>query len=332
MNSKDINLSVVIPYYNQPERVVEILEDMFNQQEINLEVIVVDDASENLCDDIISVYKSKGMNIQLIKHQTRSYTLKARLTGMQKAQGEYLAFADADDRLAGHDVYAKVYCEAKEKNCDILNYQTLAYDSNNILTTWDKARPFHKGILKDKEIFYTWLDKNCLPHSVWNKLYSKNVYEKVKNFQHSINIVRIEDFYLNTLFLFFAKSYASSKDFVYHYFPPKQMNHLEKSAARGIDCYRMYCDLPKQLVACGLEEEKAQIFKKVILIYLVFNMGRIFDYFEGSNYENLFDNHSENLEKILKYASKKEYTLAFLLINISNLKKIIDVNSYNLSI
>ncbi|MFD1562868.1 glycosyltransferase family 2 protein [Haloarchaeobius amylolyticus] len=87
-------ISVVIPVYNQPELLTEALEGVRKQTAENLEVVVVDDASEV---DLTQVIDGFGDWIRLIEHEHNRGAAEARNTGIKAASGDYIAFLDADD-------------------------------------------------------------------------------------------------------------------------------------------------------------------------------------------------------------------------------------------
>lgn len=89
-------ISVVIPTYNGEKTLLNMLFGVLNQTYSNLEVIVVDDGSENsvelflqekIHDDRIKVYRIEHSNANV-----------ARNFGIRKSKGEYIAMIDAERR------------------------------------------------------------------------------------------------------------------------------------------------------------------------------------------------------------------------------------------
>ena len=262
------DLSVVMSYFNQPEELARALEDILRQQDVTLEVLVVDDASERKADNIVACYQKRGLPVSLLRQPKRAYTLAARLRGMRVARGRWLAFMDSDDGLCGPDVYAKIISAAeKTPDVDILHYLTMTEGEpatlrdktlsvsmcGRYLWDWPYAAPFHDAPLHGSEIFHTWLLRGCRAHSVWNKLYSRRLYTRLLELRHDIPITRIEDFYLTAHFLFFAKKYVPCYTSVYKYSPPTT-NHLLKLAGRMTDAIRMLQTLPGRFSAMGLDK------------------------------------------------------------------------------
>lgn len=88
-----IRTSVVIPCYNQGRFLAEAIQSVLDQDYPNKEVIVVNDGSS---DNTSGVAASFGDLIVYIE-QPNGGAARARNTGIQAAQGEHIAFLDADD-------------------------------------------------------------------------------------------------------------------------------------------------------------------------------------------------------------------------------------------
>ena len=86
-------VSVVIPLFNSGAFVVEALQSVEAQTGVDMEVIVVDDGSEDRGPALVSDYDPRIM----LLHQANQGPGAARNTGIERSTGEYLAFLDADD-------------------------------------------------------------------------------------------------------------------------------------------------------------------------------------------------------------------------------------------
>ena len=88
-------ISVIIPAFNCKRYISECVGSVLGQTYRNIEVIIVDDGST---DGTLEVLSSLNTDNRLkIIHQTNGGTGSARNSGLAMAQGEYLAFLDADD-------------------------------------------------------------------------------------------------------------------------------------------------------------------------------------------------------------------------------------------
>lgn len=92
--------SVIIPVYNRPEEVDELLASLCEQSFRSFEVIVVEDGSEKDCRQVVQLYQER-LNIQYIYKQN-SGPSASRNRGAHDARGQYLLFLDSDCLVPGH--------------------------------------------------------------------------------------------------------------------------------------------------------------------------------------------------------------------------------------
>ena len=93
---KDNHLvSVIIPVYNYDRYLAEAIESVLNQTYQQLEVIVVDDGSTDQSGEVARSFAGRGVRYC---HQLHAGIGPARNKGVELAQGDYIAFLDADDR------------------------------------------------------------------------------------------------------------------------------------------------------------------------------------------------------------------------------------------
>lgn len=97
MSSGDPTVSVVIPTYNRPEMLEGAIETVLQQTYENIELVVVDDGSEeDYAVEIVEGYSDSRVDV--VEHDENRGLSAARNTGIQFARGEYVAFLDDDDR------------------------------------------------------------------------------------------------------------------------------------------------------------------------------------------------------------------------------------------
>lgn len=94
MNSIPLpHVSVVIPTYNSAEFLIQALDSVFQQTYTDYEVIVIDDGSTDHTREVIEPYLARLNYI----YQPNQGVAAARNKGIAVAQGELIAFLDADD-------------------------------------------------------------------------------------------------------------------------------------------------------------------------------------------------------------------------------------------
>ncbi|CCQ10305.1 Glycosyl transferase, family 2 [Pseudoalteromonas luteoviolacea B = ATCC 29581] len=90
-----MKISVVIPLFNKAKYIERTLESVFAQTFSALEVIVVNDCSTDGSAEIVR--EKFAERVHFIDHDTNGGVSRARNTGIAAAQGEFIAFLDADD-------------------------------------------------------------------------------------------------------------------------------------------------------------------------------------------------------------------------------------------
>ena len=89
-------ISVIIPIYRVELYLKECIDSVLNQTYKNMEIILVDDGSDDNCPNICDAYKKKDSRIQVI-HKKNGGLSDARNAGIEIAKGEYICFIDSDD-------------------------------------------------------------------------------------------------------------------------------------------------------------------------------------------------------------------------------------------
>lgn len=146
-------ISVIIPAYNSEEFLPEALDSLLNQSFYNFEVIIVNDGSTDLTQNIIDEYCQNYSNFKSIL-QPHSGVSNARNKGIENAKGKYLAFLDADDLFtptALENLYESAISNDAELVIGISGHFD-AFGSNIHLNTVKLAKmehiePFEKQII-----------------------------------------------------------------------------------------------------------------------------------------------------------------------------------------
>ena len=86
--------SIIIPVYNRPDEVRELLESLNKQTLKDFEVLLIEDGSVNRCDTVAQEF-DKNLNICYFYKENSGRSL-TRNYGMERASGEYLIFFDSD--------------------------------------------------------------------------------------------------------------------------------------------------------------------------------------------------------------------------------------------
>nr|WP_315143576.1 glycosyltransferase [uncultured Flavobacterium sp.] len=93
--------SLIIPVYNRPDEVDELLESLSQQDYIeNFEVVIVEDGSSLRCDDVVRKYAGK-LHLSYC-YKENSGPGDSRNYGMKKANGDYFIIFDSDCIIPNH--------------------------------------------------------------------------------------------------------------------------------------------------------------------------------------------------------------------------------------
>lgn len=90
-------ISVIMPAYNTEKYIGKSIESVLKQDYEDFELIVVDDGSKDNTKNIVRQYAAKDARIKLIVQEENQGVSVARNTGIDIAQGDYIAFLDSDD-------------------------------------------------------------------------------------------------------------------------------------------------------------------------------------------------------------------------------------------
>ncbi|MFB2120006.1 glycosyltransferase [Parapedobacter sp. 2B3] len=93
-------LSVIVPVFNRPTEVSDLLESLTGQTDSTFEVIIVEDGSTHRCEEVVTGFQSK-LNIRYL-YKENSGPGPARNAGSEAAAGDYLVFLDSDCVLPEH--------------------------------------------------------------------------------------------------------------------------------------------------------------------------------------------------------------------------------------
>lgn len=91
-------ISIIIPVYNQADKIVATLESIEKQSFSDYEIIIVNDGSTDNLDEVFTnfIKNSKRQNHYLFINQENKGAPAARNRGFKESSGEYLFFCDAD--------------------------------------------------------------------------------------------------------------------------------------------------------------------------------------------------------------------------------------------
>ncbi|MEI7428841.1 MAG: glycosyltransferase [Betaproteobacteria bacterium] len=165
-------LSIILPVYNVAPFLRFCLDSLQAQTQTNNEIIAVDDGSTDDCPAILAEYALQMPNLRVIRQKNGGLSA-ARNTGMQLAQGRYLAFVDSDDFVTPQ-MYEQLLTIAQTDNLDIALCNALYHFEGR-----EEDRPIYSdtgptSIIPGKEWLRDRLKNDRLMHMVWMHLYRRD--------------------------------------------------------------------------------------------------------------------------------------------------------------
>lgn len=91
-------ISVIVPVYNAEKYIRETLDSLKAQTMGDIEILMVDDGSQDGSPAICDEYANSDARFRVI-HQSNGGVSVARNRGIRETEGEWITFVDADDQL-----------------------------------------------------------------------------------------------------------------------------------------------------------------------------------------------------------------------------------------
>lgn len=116
------DISIIVPIYNSGSLLSKCIDSIVSQSVTNLEIILVDDGSEDDSGRICDEYAIKDCRIKVIHKKNEGVSI-ARNVGIAAAEGEYIGFVDSDDWI-DEDMYKDMLSIAEAEGADIVMCDT----------------------------------------------------------------------------------------------------------------------------------------------------------------------------------------------------------------
>lgn len=179
-------VSIVVPVYNVEKYLVECIESIRNQTLKDIEIILVNDGSQDKSGYICDSYKELDERIVVI-HQENAGLTVTRRNGVNASCGKFIGFVDGDDWIEP-EFYEKLYKYALKENVDIVTsrgYRDYGEGVQRSETLGDSIS-IGKYIVDDEEHYLlkhvfsgAFTGGKYLNGAVWNKLFRREIIGKV---------------------------------------------------------------------------------------------------------------------------------------------------------
>lgn len=239
-------ISVIVPVYNTEKYLRECLNSLCRQTLEEIQIILVDDGSQDKSGQICQEYAGEDTRIQVI-HKKNGGLSDARNAGIRVASAKYIGFVDSDDSVDAN-FFEELYELILQTDADIavggIKHVT---DEGKLLTARsvekEKSLDRHDGM---QELLFS----KRISNSVCNKLFKKHLFEGIsfpvgKLYEDEYVTYRLfhkakKSVMTNTVFYY----YRSNPDSITHRkFSPQELDRILASEIKIQFCQENYPDL-----------------------------------------------------------------------------------------
>lgn len=161
-------VNIIIPLYNGEKYIEETLCNIVKQSYHNWEAIIIDDGSTDNSVDIVRTFVLKDARIKLF-HRPENRPKggnSCRNYGIEKATGEFIFFADADDLLAPYCLEQRIKFLKENPEIDFAVFPAITFEKEPL------DSDYFYGINIHKHALHGFVNRE-LPFVVWNNLYRR---------------------------------------------------------------------------------------------------------------------------------------------------------------
>ena len=174
---KNALISVIVPVYNVEPYVARCLDSILAQTETNLEIIVVDDGSQDNSGSICDQYAARDQRIRVI-HKKNGGLSSARNAGLDAATGDYIGFVDSDDWIAP-DMYGRLLTLLKKHDAQMACAGRYDVDADTGVQTLGLCPAEEECISGEALAGRIFLYDGC-DSSACDKLYRRELLEEIR--------------------------------------------------------------------------------------------------------------------------------------------------------
>lgn len=243
-------VSVIIPVFNVKNYIDNCVESVCNQTYRNLDIILVDDGSQDDCSKICDSYAFKDPRIHSF-HKKNGGLSDARNFGMKFAKGEFIFFLDGDDFISKSTISDLVNLQIKnESDIVICNMVHVDERVNNEFT-----------FNQDKIISLNFNSEQAIEESIYQKRFSCSACGKL--YRKSVLTVEFpfgklsEDLAVSHIYLSEANTitytnkvcyfYRQRGNSIMHQFNPKRLDALYFALQLEEFCKKNFKGLSKKV-------------------------------------------------------------------------------------
>lgn len=243
-------ISVIVPVYHVGDYLERCIQSIVSQTYTNLQIILVDDGSKDICSEICDIWEKKDPRIQAI-HQENGGLSAARNTGIEAAKGAYLYFLDSDDYIDA-DMLEILYKAITEADAEIALCNFVYEDEQGKEMYTERIYRLEQAeVLSGRECLFRAKKHMYAVYEVaWNKLYKKELFETLRYPKGKIH----EDEYIFYQLFYPCKKVACLPEVRYHYLQRAGSIMTQKNERQQRDYCEAYLYRCQYLLETGDKE------------------------------------------------------------------------------
>ena len=169
-------ISVIVPIYNAEAYLKQCFDSICNQTHKNLEIIFVNDCSTDDSYNICLEYAQKDERVTVVNKEINEGLGCARLSGLERATGEYIVWVDSDDWISA-DMFGDLLQLTTEYDADIVQCKTFLVYDKKVLQTKDT---YEVSVFDNVFALKSLISLKKIDTVYWNKLFKRDLFNKVK--------------------------------------------------------------------------------------------------------------------------------------------------------
>ena len=207
-----MSVSIIVPVYNVEKYIERCAVSLFEQTYPHIEYVFVNDCtiddSMQILKRVLLRYPLRQNHTILVNHKVNRGLAAARNTGVATCKGDYIVHVDSDDYLELNAVELLVNKQLKT-NSDIVTGNMMVHHKERVtLLSFPRY--------SNKEEMVIDMMQTTIHHSLANRMIRKSLYDSFHIMAHE-GINCGEDCWVMTRLAYYAHSFCSIDDPIYHY-------------------------------------------------------------------------------------------------------------------
>jgi glycosyltransferase EpsH len=301
-------ISIIIPCYNVEQYISQCLYSVINQTYSYLEVICINDGSNDNTLSLLEDFAKKDSRINILNQQNIGLSA-TRNVGVERSTGEYIMFVDADDWLENGAI---------ETCIEFLPSDLICFSYNRIFKTIVQPRKLNLNGIYVAEFVQRrivgLIDAELADPSqadslvtVWGKLYKT---EFIKNYNVEFTetaLIGNEDALFNIQYLENIKTVALIEKLLYNYRKTNKMSFTSLYKPQLFEKWKNLYEIISKIIANKPDEFKTAFENRVCLSMIGLGLNETFSP----------KSYAEQKKRLKEILSDPLYTKAFANLNMN---------------